>query len=136
MSRPNSKIIENPEFVKRFTEICGSSRPHEVSQLLDIPYQTVRNYLNGRFPETKFLLLIAEKTHCSIHWLLTGEGKKFVEDRRKHDTQILTDEMKTFIREICVEVVNELSAVNKSNNQPKTVILTPDKIRSEKILPK
>lgn len=125
--------IENSDFIERFIEVCGSSQPAQVSRLLNISYQAANNYLNGRFPDTKVLLAVSEQTPYSIHWLLTGKGKKIVGKARKEITPILTDEMKAFIRAICVEVVNQSAVVQKENSQTKTVILTSDNIKSEKV---
>lgn len=134
MSRRNLTIIENSGFIKRFIEVCGSSQPVEVSQLLNISYQAATNYLNGRLPEARVLLVISRLTPYSIHWLLTGEGKKFVEDKQTRDTRLLTDEMKTLVREICVEVMDELAAAPIENLKSRSVILTSDDIKSEKVL--
>lgn len=134
MSRRNLTIIENSGFIKRFIEVCGSSQPVEVSQLLSISYQAATNYLNGRLPEARVLLIISRLTPYSIHWLLTGEGKKFVEDKQTRDTRILTDEMKILVREICTEVMDELAIVPSKNSQGRTVVLTSDDIKSEKVL--
>lgn len=134
MSRRKLSNSEENEFINRFVEVCGSSQPAEIARLLDVSYQAATNYLNGRIPETKILLIISETTPFSIHWLLTGEGKKIIENKQKKDTQILSDEMKAFVREICVEVVNELAIGKEQKAQPKTVLLTSDKIRSEKVI--
>jgi hypothetical protein len=134
MSRRNLTNSENSEFIKRFIEVCGSSQPVEISRFLNISYQAAINYLNGRIPDAKVLLIISERTPYSIHWLLTGEGKKIVENKQFKDTRILTDEMRSLVREICVEVVGELAGVQKEPSRAKTVILTSDKIKSEKVM--
>lgn len=74
----NKTDNKTQEFKDRLIELCGTNQPAELAQKMEISYQAARNYLNGRLPETNVLLMIAEKTKCSIHWLLTGEGKKFI----------------------------------------------------------
>ncbi len=134
MSRRKSTIAKNSGFIQRFIEVCGTSQPAEVARLLNVSYQAATNYLNGRIPEAKILITISEQTPYSIHWLLTGEGKKNVGNKRIKDTTILTDEMRSFVREICVEVFNGLAVAQKETSQTKTVILTSNDIKSEKVM--
>ena len=134
MSNRDLTNTENSEFTNRFIEVCESTQPVEISKFLSVSYQAAVNYLNGRIPDAKILLVIAERTPYSIHWLLTGDGKKIVEDKQFEDTRVLSDEMRVFVREVCVEVVSELAGVQRESAQTKTVILTSDKIRSEKVM--
>lgn len=119
----------NIEFITRFIETCGSSRPADIARLLDISYQTSKNYLNGRLPNPDILIRIAERTSYSIDWLLTGRGKKILEIRGFLDTPFPTDQMRAFVREVCVEVINE-----SRSETPKTVVLHSSEIMSEKVL--
>ncbi|MCD9186562.1 MAG: helix-turn-helix domain containing protein [Pyrinomonadaceae bacterium] len=127
------------EFRNRLIELCGTNQPAELAQKMDISYQAARNYLNGRLPETNVLLMIAEKTKCSIHWLLTGEGKKFISEQDNLNTLIISDQMKAFVREQCLEVFSELFAVSDepaqieiNNVEQKVVKIASGKIRLEK----
>ena len=130
MSSGNSKIIKNIAFVRRLTDICGTSRPAHLQRLFNISYQAAKNYLSGRYPSTEMLLIIAERTGCSIHWLLTGEGKKFVEPELAEGTPLLPGQAQALVRKICVEVINERFG---SQELPKTVVLPPEKLKSETV---
>jgi predicted transcriptional regulator len=133
MSSKKSKNSENFSFVERFIEVCGSSQPTDITRLLNISYQAAKNYLNGRLPEAKILKTISEKTPYSINWLLTGEGEKFVKTSLNEDTLILSDQMRAFVRQICMEVIGEVLNDQSDQTQPKTVVLTSDKIKEEKV---
>lgn len=130
MSSAKLKIIKNTAFVKRLVDICGTDEPSGLQRLLSISYQAAKNYLLGRYPNTEMLLIISERTGCSIHWLLTGEGKKFVEPQLTEDTPLPTDQAQAFVRRICVEVINERFG---SQEQPKVVVLPSKELRSETV---
>ncbi|HYJ92648.1 MAG TPA: helix-turn-helix domain-containing protein [Pyrinomonadaceae bacterium] len=130
MSSTKHKVIKNNPFVKRLIEICGTDRPAALQRLLNISYQAAKNYLLGRYPNTEMLIIISEQTGCSIDWLLTGRGKKFIDDRQFEDTPLPPGHADAFVRRICVEVINERLG---SQEQPKIVVLQPANVRSEKV---
>ena len=134
MSRRNLTITENNNFVERLIEVCGTSKPAKMSQLLDVSYQAAKNYLQGRLPDSNVLLTISERTPYSIHWLVTGEGKKFVEINVEKDREIFTDEMQAFVRRICLDLINERLGPPKESISPKVLVLSSDKIKKEKEL--
>jgi len=134
MSSKKITILKNFSFVERFIEVCGSSQPNEVAQLLNISYQAAKNYLQGRLPDSKVLISISEKTSYSINWLLTGEGEKFVNHSINQDTAILSDQMETFVRQICLEVIGEVLSNRADLFQQKVIVLTSDNIKEEQIL--
>ena len=119
-------------FVGRFVEMCGTDEPAEIQRSLNLPYQTVRNYLLGRLPNADMLMHIAERTSCSIDWLLTGRGKKFISEAPAIDTPLATGQMETFVRRICVEVINELSG-RQVPAAGKIVVLQSSDLLSEKV---
>lgn len=80
---------QRDEFRRRFIAVCGTSNARVISEYLGISYQAAKNYLNGRLPESKVLIRIAEKTPCSLHWLLTGEGEKYVDFKSKSEAELL-----------------------------------------------
>ncbi|HEY0658020.1 MAG TPA: helix-turn-helix domain-containing protein [Pyrinomonadaceae bacterium] len=138
MSSKKITIIKNLDFVKRFEEVCGTSQPADVARFLNISYQTAKNYLQGRLPDSNVLRLISKRTPYSIHWLLTGHGEKFAEiNKQEKDTDILSDALRAFIRRECAQVVGELLNNQKQPDaaisQPRIVLLTPDKIKEEKV---
>lgn len=97
---------------------------------MNISDQAARNYLAGRFPTPEILITIAAQTPFSIHWLLTGQGKKFVDSAYEKHTPILSDEMRLAIREECVAVYHQL----QHEAQPKVVTITPDRLKTEKVI--
>jgi hypothetical protein len=121
------------EFIQRFVEACGSNEPSKVQRLLNISYQTAKNYLHGRMPDSSVLQKIASRTPYSIHWLLTGQGEKFVFAESREDTPLLTGQIRDLIRDECVEVINEMIGSYKITHQ-KVVVLQSDKLRSEKVM--
>ena len=133
MSSKKSTNVENFIFVERFVEVCGTSQPAEISRLLNISYQAAKNYLQGRLPDSSVLVSIAEKTPYSIHWLITGEGEKFVEPHLKKDAPILSDQIKALIKEECRKNVEEILSRRESNAQGKVIILKSEDIKDEKI---
>lgn len=50
----------------------------EMSEVCDIPYRTLQNYLLGeREPSAKALSTIGTQLGVSLDWLLTGEGQMY-----------------------------------------------------------
>lgn len=119
-------------FVRRFEEACGSDKAAVVARLLNISYQTARNYLDGRLPQADMLIHISDRTSCSIDWLLTGRGKKFLEGLAPEDTPVLPRQIESFVRRICVEVIN--AELSKRPVEPKTRRIRASEVFSEKLL--
>ena len=136
MSSEKTTNSEKSSFVERFIEVCGSSQSGDVARLLNVSYQAAKNYLQGRLPEAKVLKVISEKTLYSINWLLTGDGEKFVKTSLNIDTLILSDQLRTLVRQICSEVFSEMLSTQSESAQQKTVFLTSEKIKEETILDK
>jgi predicted transcriptional regulator len=134
MSSKKLKISENNDFIERFIEVCGSSQPMEIKQLLNISYQAAKNYLQGRLPDSKVLKTISEQTSYSINWLLTGQGEKFVKTPSKSDTLILSDQMRRLVRQECMEVISEVLSSQNDSAQQKTVVITSNNIKEEKVI--
>jgi hypothetical protein len=101
--------MKNRAFVRRFVEVCGTSEPAEVQRLLNVSYQAAKNYLNGRLPTPELLITIAEIRPYSIHWLLTGQGKKFAEDRLNEGAPQVSGQFEQMVRQICQSVVREMA---------------------------
>ena len=122
---------KNQAFVERLIEACGTSNPTEIQRLLDISHQAARNYLDGRLPHTDVLITIADRTSCSIDWLLTGRGKKFPEGLDPQGAPTAAGQFERSVRRICVEVINEMSG-RLEPDQPKIVVLQSSELMSEK----
>lgn len=136
MSSEKSKNLENFSYIERFVEVCGSKQPNEIARLLNISYQAAKNYLQGRLPDSKVLITISEKTPYSLNWLLTGEGERLVKNEPREDTLILSDQIRAFVRQTCLEVMGEVLGNTDSPLASKTVVLTSEKIKKEKVLDK
>ena len=124
---------KNSAFTARFIEACGTDEPAGVQRLLNISYQAAKNYLHGRLPQTEVLLTIAERTSCSIDWLLTGRGKKFFDGVSPQDTPISTGQFDELVRRVKVEVINEMSGSQNAGG-PRIVRLQPSELISENVL--
>lgn len=132
MSSGNSNNGKNSDFAVRFAEVCGSSEAARVQRLLNISYQAAKNYLNGRLPDPRVLITIAERTPYSIHWLLTGAGEKFSSVQRSQDTPILARQISELIRrEVQAAVAEAMSAEPAA--ETRTIVLRADEVLSESI---
>ncbi len=133
MSSTKSQINKNSEFILRFIDACGTAEPAEIQRLLKISYQAAKNYLQGRLPKPEILISISGRTCCSIDWLLTGRGKKFTDEPLMQGTPVPAGQMETFVRRICVEVINEISG-KQDAAQAKVVVLQSSELLSEKVV--
>ena len=121
---------DNSGFAIRFAEVCGTGRASKIQRLLNIPYQSAKNYLNGRLPRPEVLMLISDRTGCSIDWLLTGRGKKFLNEPAAADTPLSAGQI-SMDRNICVEVINEMNGA-QTTGQSRIVRLQSSELMSEK----
>ena len=127
------KMSENAEFIRRFVDVCRTSKPAEIARLLDIPYQSAKNYVNGRIPNAAALVSISECTSCSIDWLLTGRGKKFLDDVQPENTPPASRQLEAIARRVFVEVINEMT-VSDVRAQQRIVRLQSSELMSEKVM--
>ncbi len=130
MSSEDLRYDENSPFGVRFAEVCGTTEAAKIQRLLNISYQAAKNYLNGRLPDPRVLLTIAERTPYSLHWLLTGQGEKFALPAGNEGTPILARQIGELIRQEVSSAVNH--AMEKAQ-QPgfKTIVLRTDELKSE-----
>ena len=131
MSSDDSRCDENGLFGVRFAEVCDTAEPARIQRLLNISYQAAKNYLNGRLPDPRVLLTIAERTPYSLHWLLTGEGEKFALPARDDgDTPLLARQIGELIRQ---EVSSAVDHAMEKAQKPgfKTIVLRTNELKSE-----
>jgi len=76
MSTKAKTKVEAAGFPERLVEACGTSEPARIGRMLEVSYQTAKNYLEGRLPAAEVLITIAASTGVSLNWLLTGQGPK------------------------------------------------------------
>ena len=72
----------NKDFTDRLKQAFGNASMAEVARQIDVPHATVRNYYQGRMPAPEVLIKIANQTHVSLNWLLTGVGPTYLSDAR------------------------------------------------------
>jgi len=125
-------MAENADFVSRLVEACGTSKPAAIAELLGMRYQSVRNYLKGRIPSAPVLVIISEKTLCSIDWLLTGRAKKFLQPTEPEGTPLASRQLEAIARRVVVEVINEMNASPKGPQQEFVRLQSSDAM-SEKV---
>lgn len=65
-------------FGNRFLEAFNNAPIADIARLTGKTYQGIKNYASGRIPEWKVMIEVSDSTGCSIHWLLTGEGEKYL----------------------------------------------------------
>ena len=121
----------NTDFASRLADVCGTTEAAKIQRLLNIPYQSAKNYLNGRVPQPQVLVLISDRTGCSIDWLLTGRGKKFLHGHVSTDTPLSAGQIAS-VRSICVEVINEMNGTTKPS-ESRIVRLQSSDLMSEKV---
>ena len=131
MSSPPRKFLSESAFVARLAEACGTSEPARIQRLLNISYQAAKNYLNGRLPDTRVLLTIAERTPYSIHWLLTGEGEKFSLPAGSQNTPLLARQISEFIRQEVGKAVDAALEDRMTGAGSRTIVLRADEVLSE-----
>lgn len=117
------------EFSARLAAVCGTDKVADIQRLLNISYQAAKNYMAGRVPTPAMLVQISDATGCSIDWLLTGRGKKFLDAVPAEDTPLTAGQIAS-VRSICVEVINEM---NGAKQQPRIVRLQSSDLMSEAV---
>ena len=133
MSSEGLKVIEHAEFVDRLIDAFGTNKASVIKERLGISYQAVSNYLNkNRLPSAEILVLISDRTSCSIDWLLTGRGKKFRDAGNSQGKPLATGQIETIAGRILVEVT--IDEIGKQPVHLKTVKLQSSDVLSEKVL--
>lgn len=49
-------------------------RKQELAAAIGVSLTTIQQYENGQFPKGEFAVRLAHELHCSLDWLLAGEG--------------------------------------------------------------
>jgi hypothetical protein len=121
------------EFGSRLAEACSTSEPARIQRLLNISYQAAKNYLNGRLPDPRVLLTIAERTPYSLHWLLTGEGEKFSIPVRTEDTLPLARQISALIKQEVEDAVAQAMTKFPAEAGSRRIVLNPEDVLSEAV---
>jgi chromosome partitioning protein len=82
MSIPNLLLVNQHKrspFGYRLKEAFKEIPNKEIAKKLGVSNSAVTTYMLGRIPSAEMLTQISHLTGCSIHWLITGAGEKFVD---------------------------------------------------------
>lgn len=74
-------------FPERLREAFRDASNTEIARRLKKSDAAVSNYMSGRVPPWPTMIEISAETGCSIHWLITGEGPKLVDEGRAAATR-------------------------------------------------
>ncbi len=80
------------DFTERLKQAFDFATMAEIARRIDVPHATIRNYFQGRMPAPDVLIKIANQTHVSLNWLLTGSGQMFQSGARPVDLDRLLEE--------------------------------------------
>jgi chromosome partitioning protein len=65
-------------FGLRLKEAFNGAQNKEIAHKLGVSNSAITTYMNGRIPPPITLVEISRLTSCSIHWLIMGDGSKWV----------------------------------------------------------
>ncbi len=74
----STNIEKNLGFAERFLEAFDGASIADITRRTGKTYQAIKNYAAGRVPTGDILVDFSNMTGCSIDWLLTGKGEKFL----------------------------------------------------------
>jgi len=98
------RIATPVTFGERLRDAFNGAKNVEIAKQLGVSEAAVRNYLDGRIPSAELLVLISNRTKCSIHWLITGRGSKWV-----NDSTDLGEESPIYFGEKEQEIIQDLA---------------------------
>lgn len=102
MSTDSSQSVNVPEFGNRMREAFDNASNAEIARKLGITPTAVGNHIKGRVT-LSVLIGVSTSTGCSVDWLLTGDGEKYV---KKTSRATLDETFRNIIREIVRDEVN------------------------------
>lgn len=100
------------KFQDRLSQAFEFATMAEVARRIGVPHATIRNYFLGRLPSPEVLIKIANETHVSLNWLLSGTGEMYLAGREPLDLDKLIDRR---IAEIVDRKLNERSGETIQN---------------------
>jgi SOS-response transcriptional repressor LexA len=65
-------------FGDRLKTAFKDAKDADIARKIGVSQPAIKNYMDGRVPAAETLIKISNLTSCSIHWLLTGEGQKWI----------------------------------------------------------
>lgn len=74
-------------FGQRLKSLFDNAVNAEIAAKLGVSEAAVGTYVRGRIPDGRKLIEIAKLTNCNLHWLLTGEGPRYIGDEKVFDLE-------------------------------------------------
>lgn len=74
--------LDRERLFERIADVLGVKTAPEIANKLGLSKQSVYLWRDGNWPSIETLGVIAELSNASLHWLLTGEGEKFVKQAK------------------------------------------------------
>lgn len=75
------------DFGKRLKEVFGNATNQQIADKIGVTAPAVQNYVNGRVPDADKLFTISAVTNCNLHWLITGQGAKYLPEVKDFDIE-------------------------------------------------
>lgn len=80
------------KFTERLKQAFDFASMADIARRIKVPHATIRNYFQGRMPAPDVLIKIANQTHVSLNWLLTGSGEMYVTGSKPINLDSLLEE--------------------------------------------
>lgn len=90
------------EFGERLKIAFDNAVNAEIANKIGVSEAAVGTYVRGRIPDGAKLVEISKLTNCNLHWLLTGDGPKYLSEFKEFDLEYAIDQ-----HEDWVDVVKE-----------------------------
>jgi transcriptional regulator with XRE-family HTH domain len=74
-------------FGERLKIAFHNAKNAEIARKLGVSESAVKNYMDGRVPDSDKLIKITSLTNCNLHWLITGQGVKFLDEGQAFDLE-------------------------------------------------
>lgn len=72
--------LDQQGFFQRVCEALGTDKVQQIADKTGIKKQSVYLWQNEGWPSLDNLFLISQSSNTSLHWLLTGEGEKWLSE--------------------------------------------------------
>jgi transcriptional regulator with XRE-family HTH domain len=117
------------DFGKRLKEAYGVSTNKELAEKIGEKETTVGTYVRGRIPKLDLLIKISKRTNRTLDWLLTGEGRQYLNepksgilrnpDSEKDLREELTRLTERFneLESVVYSLLDNIKGLEKSDNQ-------------------
>lgn len=114
MSNESSQSVKINNFGVRLRQAFDGLNNAEIARKMGKSEPAVGNYIGGRVT-LPVIMDVAKLTGCSVDWLLTGEGEKFVNEKKMVN---LDETFRAVVREIVREEFAAREAKSKIGKKP------------------